>query len=252
MNRTWKFVLIASLVGNLTIVYVAAKALEYRNHINHFLDLYTKVVSEFSERQVYAAANSSLPPKIEGRPRVVFLGTQVTERWKVEEDFPECQAINRGVDGQRFAGFLLRFRSDVIDLKPDAVIIEISSYNFRPESSLEEFREYTLSLVDLARSNGIVPIIGTVIPPVAGTPDPEGYALRDSLRLFNDWLQEESVVHSYQVVDFASILSDSGGHLRNDLAAEAIDPNDAGYAVMTSATQKILNKGFGSEKSADQ
>lgn len=242
MTRTWKLVLIASLVGNLTIIYVGYKALGYRSHINHFLDLYTKVVSEFSGRQYYEVENQGLADPVEGRPRIVFLGTQVTERWNVAEDFPDYEAINRGVDGQRFAGFLLRFRADVINLRPDAVMIEISSYNFRPELSVQELKEYTLSLVDLALANNITPLVGTVIPPVAGTTEPENYKLDDSLYHFNQWLMDYGVQSEMMVVDFASVLCDEDGHLRNDLAADAIDPNAAGYRLMTEAVTAVLNE----------
>ncbi len=59
MSRTLKVIFILSLVANLGIVYVAYKALEYRAHINYFLDKYTHVVDEFSGRKIYEEDNKT-------------------------------------------------------------------------------------------------------------------------------------------------------------------------------------------------
>ncbi len=40
-------------------VYVTFKALDYRRHVNYFLDKYTNVVSEFSGRAKYAGPTLS-------------------------------------------------------------------------------------------------------------------------------------------------------------------------------------------------
>ncbi|MFH1373868.1 MAG: hypothetical protein ABII79_08745 [bacterium] len=73
MKRKYKIVLIVSLIGNLFVVYVAYKALEYRSHINHFLDKYTNVVAEFSGRDRYAADNTLLAADSLVADRIVFL-----------------------------------------------------------------------------------------------------------------------------------------------------------------------------------
>ena len=60
MNKLFRTVLILSLLGNLTIAFVAYKAIMYRAHINVFLDKYTNVVNEFSQRAVFEKANVPL------------------------------------------------------------------------------------------------------------------------------------------------------------------------------------------------
>ena len=60
MTRKWRFVLLVSLIGNLTIVYVGYKAYEFRSHINEWLVKYLYVVDEFSCREHYEAANTTL------------------------------------------------------------------------------------------------------------------------------------------------------------------------------------------------
>ncbi|HOZ08344.1 MAG TPA: hypothetical protein PKW75_08660, partial [candidate division Zixibacteria bacterium] len=165
MSRVLKLVLAASLVGNLAIVWVGYKAYQYRTHINYWLDKYTEVVEEFSGRSRYRQDNERLRSDTAVPGRVVFLGTQVISRWDVGRSFPRWEAIDRGVAGQRLAGMLLRFQPDVLDLGPEAVVIEISSYNFRPEWPVRELEDYAESMADLARARGVAPIIGSVIPP---------------------------------------------------------------------------------------
>lgn len=241
MNKFWRFILILSLLGNLGVFYVAMKALEYRNHINFFLDKYTTVVKEFSQRSVYADQNAKLVSDTTIPNRIVFLGTQVIERWKVDSLFaPEYHAINRGVFGQRAAGLLLRFKPDVIDVKPVVVFIEISSYNFRSEVSVQEIKDYLESLATLAKANNITPVLTTTIPFRDKQYELEGYQLGDSVQVYNAWIREYAKAHSFPIVDCNALLQDSRGFLREDLSFDDIDPNEAGYQLLTQATQKAL------------
>jgi len=151
--------------------------------------------------------------------RVVFLGTQVTRRWQVDSAFSGWQAVNRGVDGQRLPGFLLRFYPDVIDLGAHAVVVEVSSYNFRP---------------------GTPPIIGSVIPAREGAVDLDEYRLADSVAVFNSWLRAGAADGIWRLADFSVLLADEKGFLRRDLSFDGIDPNEAGYRLMTGAVDTLL------------
>ncbi len=234
----------ASLLGNLTIVYVAYKAVKYRDYINYWLDKYENVVEEFSSRHVFAEANVQLEPVPAGEQRVVFIGTQVTRRWPLPPVIDNWQTVNRGIDGQRLAGYVLRFVPDVIELHPSAVMIEISSYNFRPDVSVKELMDYTSSMADLARCNGIVPIIGTIIPPrkdAVHIEDAPDYSVEDSLAVFNVWLHEGAASNHWRLVDFHDLLANPQGHLRYNLSFSGVDPNDDGYKLMTAAVDSVLS-----------
>ncbi|HOD67200.1 MAG TPA: GDSL-type esterase/lipase family protein [candidate division Zixibacteria bacterium] len=245
MSRVLKLVLAASLVGNLAIVWVGYKAYQYRTHINYWLDKYTEVVEEFSGRSRYRQDNERLRSDTAVPGRVVFLGTQVISRWDVGRSFPRWEAIDRGVAGQRLAGMLLRFQPDVLDLGPEAVVIEISSYNFRPEWPVRELEDYAESMADLARARGVAPIIGSVIPPWDADLGLGDYAIRDSIAAFNEWLQQGMAEGRWQVADFHGALADGEGYLRRELAAESIDPNRAGYERMTAAVDSVLGRALG-------
>ncbi len=241
MSKKWKIILIISLLGNLAIFYVAMKALEYRAHINEYLDKYTYIVQEFSRRDQYAAADKELMAEVPTKERIVFIGTQVTESWDVQKYFPNYQAINRGILGQRVSGFLLRFRPDVIELKPEAVVIEFSSFDFRHQNSVKEFEDYMACMVELAAYHKIKPLPTTVIPPCLGVIDLGEYSIIDSLAEFNDWLRDYCQKNNFDYVDFNKIVAGADGYLTPDLSTGVIGLNEEGYARISAAVSKVLD-----------
>jgi lysophospholipase L1-like esterase len=240
MNRKWKTILILSLIGNLFILYVAYKALDYRRHVNYFLDKYTYVVSEFSGRNRYASENKRLASDVQVGNRIVFLGSQITEGWDLDKQFPGYEAINRGISGQRMAGFLLRLRPDVIDLHPRAVVIEFSSYNFRPEYTLEETEDYLASLAELAKVHGIEPVLTTIIP-IRERVVYDSYSVVDSLIKYNQWLAAFSRENGYLSVDFYDLLANDEGLLPQELSISHIELNSIGYERISQATRAALD-----------
>lgn len=243
MKLRWKIILAISLLFNLGIFYVAFKALEYRRHINDFLEKYTYVVSEFSGRDRYADANGKLIRDNSKKGRVVFIGSQITEGWDLNRYFSDYQAINRGISGQRVAGYLLRFMPDVVDLHPGAVVIEFSSYNFRPENSIREICDYMASAGNIATSNNIMPIFTTIVPVredffVEGLDD---YSVNDSLRTYNNWLRGYCGIKNYPMVDFYNLLVGGDGNLPESLSTSQIQLNDKGYGIVSGAVMSVLD-----------
>ncbi|MBU0985589.1 MAG: hypothetical protein KKA42_17085 [candidate division Zixibacteria bacterium] len=244
MTKTVRIILTLSLLANLAIVYVAYKALEYRAHINEFLDKYTWVVEEFGRRTVYADTNQSLASDTTVPNRIVFLGTQVTRNWDLAKSFPTREVINRGVDQQRVAGFLLRFQPDVIRLGPEAVVIEVSSYNFRPNSSIAEVCDYVASLADMATARGVVPVLCTVIPPTSDFTvfEHETYRVADSVAVYNHWLRERAAIDGWPLADIGALVADSTGYLNPELASTHVDLNNRGYSMVTDEVARVLDE----------
>jgi len=168
--------------------------------------------------------------------------------YNLSEYFPEYDALNRGVSGQRVAGYLLRFKPDVLDLSPEAVIIEISSYNFRAENSIKEMQDYTELLAQLARFYSIQPILTTVIKPrkeFAETIEIKEigeYAVFDSVDVYNNWLREYANKYEISLVDFTRLLGDENSFLRERLSTNLVEPNKAGYQIITNEIKKVLKK----------
>ncbi len=239
VSKVGKIVLTLSLIGNLAVVYVGYKALEYRAHINHFLDKYTHVVEEFSGRSVYERENTELQSDTLVPGRVVFIGSQLTESWDLQQSFPGFETINRGMSGQVAYGLVLRFMPDVIDLSPEVVVIEAASYNFRPQYGLEEIKDYITMLTMLARVNNVEPILTTVIPPRSHL-EYETYSVNDSLLKYNGWLRAYCIDNAVQCIDYYQLLADEHGLLPERLSVSDIEPNEDGYAILTGAVKETL------------
>ena len=246
-KRNLNLILICSLLLNISIFYVGYKALEYRGHINHFLDKYTNVVNEFSGRDYFEEANKTFVTQKQNENSVVLFGTQVIANWHIDDSSSSFQFINRGLPHQRLAGYLLRFKPDVLDLKPRYVLIEVSSYNFRAQHTVQEIKDYVSSLAELADYHQIKPILTTVIPlrddakdSVDTFDDYVYYPVMDSLQFYNKWLKKYSDDNNFIYLDFNRLLSDSNGFLRHEYSSSLLDLNDKGYDVITQDLLRLL------------
>ncbi len=80
-------------------------------------------LNDFPNFARYAEAHSKLTPPAKSEDRVVFLGDSITDSWNLGEYFPGRPYVNRGISGQTTPQMLIRFRPDVINLKPKVVVI---------------------------------------------------------------------------------------------------------------------------------
>ena len=74
----------------------------------------------------YREANKTLAAPAAGENRVVFMGDSITDAWpqpRFGTFFPGKPYVGRGISGQTTPQMLVRFRPDVIDLKPKVVVI---------------------------------------------------------------------------------------------------------------------------------
>lgn len=237
--------LMVSLALNIVLigfcVYTSMKALEYRDHINEFLYKYEHVVQEFSSRERYLEENQSLRSDTIVPGRIVFFGMTATSVWPVGKMFAEYEAINRGVARQRLGGMPLRFRSDVISLMPEYVVLEISSYNLREPNSLQELTDYTADMAELAAFHGIKPVLTTLIPPTRDyEPYESDYAVFDSLAVYNSWLTHYADSNGFLLVDVHGLMAGENGAIRVDLSDGGIIPDEDGFRVISEAIKKAI------------
>jgi hypothetical protein len=71
----------------------------------------------------YREANTKVAPPAKDEKRVVFMGDSITDGWKLAEYFAGKPYLNRGISGQTTPQMLIRFRPDVVALKPKVVVI---------------------------------------------------------------------------------------------------------------------------------
>ena len=111
--------------------------------------------NDYANLARYREANRQLAAPAKDENRVVFMGDSITDSWKLNEYFPNQPFVNRGISGQTTSQMLLRFRPDVIDLKPKAVVILAGTNDIAGNTgamTLETIQGNLTSMVELARA----------------------------------------------------------------------------------------------------
>jgi lysophospholipase L1-like esterase len=206
------------------------------------------LLNDFGELGRYRDDNAALKPGPAGENRVVFFGDSITDFWKLNEYFPSKPYINRGISGQTTPQMLVRFRQDVVSLRPKAVIILAGTNdiagNTGPER-LEDIEANYASMAEIANANEIRVIFSSVTPIHNYTPDSQDlFAERSPEKILelNRWLKNYCSSHKCAYVDYFSAMVDQKGFMRRDLAEDGLHPNAAGYKVMAPLAEEAIQK----------
>ncbi|HJQ12937.1 MAG TPA: SGNH/GDSL hydrolase family protein [Gemmatimonadaceae bacterium] len=192
----------------------------------------------------YHDANAKLPPPAAKENRVVFLGNSITEGWT--QYFPTMFAgkpyINRGISGQTTPQMLIRFRQDVIALKPKVVVIlaginDIAG-NTGP-STLEMIEDNLASMTEVAQSNGIRVVLSSVLPAADFSWRP-GMEPAPKVIALNKWIKEYARKRGAVYLDYHSAMSDANGGMRAGLASDGVHPTEVGYRLMAPLAEQAI------------
>jgi len=188
------------------------------------------------------------PPSPEGN-RVVFMGNSITIGWlHARPDFFEGKSyINRGISGQTTPQMLVRFRQDVLDLRPKAVVILAGTNDIAGNTgsaTLEMIVDNIKSMAQLAEANGIEVIISSVLP-VFDYPWKPGIKPNEKIPALNKLLKDYADANGFLYLDYFSVMADDRNGLPKKYAEDGVHPTAEGYAIMEplveAAIAKVLN-----------
>src|SRR5215510_6037307 len=193
-------------------------------------------MQDWPQLKKYKDANAKVPAPLKNEDRVVFMGDSITEAWKLAEYFPNKPYINRGISGQTTPQMLIRFRPDVIALKPRVVLILAGTNDIAGNTgpmTLEMIENNYASMADLARANGIKVIFASVLPvhDYGKTKMSERRSPEQILKL-NEWLKGYCKAKGHIYLDYFGKMVDDKGMLRAELANDGLHPNAEGYKIM--------------------
>ena len=195
----------------------------------------------------YRNENAQLPIlSTKNNSRVVFMGNSITEGWskKRPDFFNAGHYINRGISGQTTPQMLLRFRQDVIALEP-AVVVILAGINDIAQNtgpySLEATSGNIFSMCELARQNGIKPIICSVLP-ASDFPWKPGLEPSKKIIQLNKVLQAYAEKNKLLYVDYFSAMVNEQMGLKEQLGTDGVHPNEKGYAIMEPILEKNIFK----------
>ncbi len=189
--------------------------------------------------------NSTVPAGTRGR--VVFMGDSITEGWGTKGTpgfFDNDKMVERGISGEVTAQMVLRFRRDVIDLKPKTVVI-LCGCNDIALNQGEYNEDYTfgniVTMVQLAKANKIKPIVCSVLPAAAFPWRPEVKDSSEKVASLNARLRDYCAKNRIKYVDyFPAMVASDGFSLNPAYTNDGIHPTLPGYEVMESIILKAL------------
>ena len=190
--------------------------------------------------------NSELMLPRANEHRVVFMGNSITEGWLSirPEFFVNKPYVNRGISGQTTPQMLLRFRQDVIHLKPSIVVILAGindiAQNTGP-STIEMIANNIISMAELAKANHINVIICSVLP-AFDFPWREGLKPAEKVIKLNALLKSYSNKNKLEYVDYYSAMVNDSHGLKKELGEDGIHPNKIGYLIMEPILEKAIKK----------
>lgn len=195
---------------------------------------------------IYQAENVKLAPPEKGENRVVFMGNSITEFWlKLHPEFFAGKPyVDRGISGQTSPQMLLRFRQDVVELKPSIVIIlagvnDIAG-NTGP-STLEMIMNNIISMAQLAKANHITPILCSVLPANDFWWNP-GTEPADKIISLNKMIKQYADENGIIYVDYFTPMVDDQKGLKKEYSDDGVHPNVAGYQLMEPLAEEAIAK----------
>jgi lysophospholipase L1-like esterase len=191
----------------------------------------------------FREADKELPPPAAGEVRVAFLGDSITEAWGMKatatspgrgEFFPGKPYVNRGISGQTTPQMLVRFRQDVIELKPRVVVLLAGTNDIAENTgkmTLQEIENNIESMSELARANGIRLVLCSVLP-ASDFHWHKGLEPAPKIKALNALIKEYAAKNDFVYVDYYSPMANSEGGLKPELSPDGVHPNKAGYEIM--------------------
>ncbi len=195
-------------------------------------------LTEFQE------ANHKLGVPAADEDRVVFMGNSITIGWinKRPEFFEGKPYVNRGISGQTTPQMLIRFRQDVVNLKPKVVVILAGTNDIAGNtgpSTLEMIQANIESMSEIAHANGIKVVLSSTLPAYdypwkpGLEPAPKIVALNKMIKAYT-----EEKGHIY--LDYFSAMADERNGLPKNYADDEVHPTVEGYKVMEPLVEKAI------------
>ena len=252
MNSNTKFLFLFFLTGvscgsSLAAANPTSPALEL---LAHRVDEDERKLADWPELARYRDDNAHTPAPRPGENRVVFLGDSITDFWGrgVERGkfFPGKPYVNRGISAQTTAQMLLRFRADVVALKPRVVIILAGTNDIAGNTGPATdgmIEDNLASMSEIAQANGIKVVLSSLLPvnDLFYADETESRPQR-RIRAINDWLRDYAAVKGFAYLDYYSVFADANGLMKPDLSNDGLHPNTRGYRLMESLAQQAIDQ----------
>ena len=205
---------------------------------------YARMKNDWPNLARYHDQNVKLGSPLANENRVVFMGNSITDGWIdiSPEFFTGRPYIDRGISGQTTPQMLVRFRPDVIDLKPKVVVIlaginDIAG-NTGP-STLEMIEANISSMAELAKAHEIKVVLSSVLPAYDFPWNP-GVFPAEKIAVLNEWIKKYAAENGFTYLDYYSPMVDERKGLKKEYSEDGVHPNKLGYKVMEPLAEEAI------------
>lgn len=214
-----------------------------REQLEQELAAYRRVLLDWGGLIRYGSEDAEVAIKPDPN-RVVFLGDEITENWGTGKTpfFPGKPYLNRGITRQTASQMLVRFRQDVIDLKPKVVIIQAGTNDLASvmgPSTEGTTADFIMSMVDLAKVHGIRVVLASLTPVCDCFENRTARRPPGKIISMNGWLKRYAKESGSVYLDYYSALVE-GRFMKKELTVDGLVPNDAGYEKMAPLAEKAI------------
>mgnify|MGYP000376967326 CR=1 FL=1 len=190
--------------------------------------------------------NKAIKTPLENEDRVVFMGNSITIGWlhKRPEFFKGKPYINRGISGQTTPQMLVRFRQDVVELKPKVVVLLAGTNDIAGNtgpSTLSMIINNIKGMAEIAKANNIKVILSSILPAYKYPWSPE-IEPADKIVALNNVIKEYALENDCIYLDYFSAMVDDRNGLPKKYAKDEVHPTAEGYAVMEPLVEEAIKK----------
>lgn len=197
-------------------------------------------LAEFQE------VNATLEAPKKGENRVVFMGNSITIGWinSRPEFFEGKPWINRGISGQTTPQMLVRFRQDVIDLKPKVVVLLAGTNDIAGNtgpSTIPMIMDNIKGMAEMAHANGIKVVLSSTLP-AYDYPWKPGLEPATKIIELNKMIKSYCKKNGHVYLDYFSAMVDERNGLPKKYAEDEVHPTIEGYKVMEPLVEEAIAK----------
>ena len=137
---------------------------------------------------------------------------------------------------------LVRFKQDVVDLKPAVVVILAGTNDIAGNTgptTVDIIFEHLVSMAEIAKANRIQVILSSVLP-VYDYPWNPGLKPAEKIMALNEKLRNWCAYNNAIYLDYFSSMVDERNGLKSSLTNDGVHPTVAGYKVMEPLLEKAV------------
>ena len=190
-----------------------------------------------AKREKFAKENAALNG---GEAEVIFLGDSLTDGCDVKKYYPEFQALNRGIGGDRTYDVLSRMQVSVYDAKPKVVVLLIGGNNVLGGEDLQkiatEYEEILKGLQGTLPQTKVAVLSLTSMGGDCARKNPEA-------ALLNYKIKDLAAKYDYAFVDvFTPLFDPDRMEIRAEYTSDGAHLTDDGYRVLAAAVTPVIRE----------